>query len=118
MKRFYFLLLRNEYFWSMHAFSRKRKLKRKFSDNHGKKNCRLFYVLAHCPFTKSDSELDYYHQKVKVRVASRVSSRVGKGLKTWYYIKLANSRKYEIKKIPEKLRTNGKTPNGQPKAKF
>ena len=35
-KTFYFLLLGNNYFWSFHAFSKKLKLKRKFSDNHGK----------------------------------------------------------------------------------
>ena len=34
--------------------------------------CRLFYVLAQFIFTTSKTELDYYYQKVNVRVASRV----------------------------------------------
>ena len=30
---------------------------------------RLFYLLAQFPFTLSETELDYYHQKLNVRVA-------------------------------------------------
>ena len=34
---------------------------------------RLFHSLAHFFFTSSETEIDYYHQKVNVRVASRVA---------------------------------------------
>ena len=43
--------------------------------NHGQNICRLFHVLAKFPFTKSESELDYYHQKVNIRFASRAAKR-------------------------------------------
>ena len=37
---------------------------------------RLFHFLAQCFFTTSETDLDYYHQKVSVRVASRVAERL------------------------------------------
>ena len=39
--------------------------------------CRLFHLLEQLPFTTSETELDYYQQRVNVRVASQV----GKWLK-------------------------------------
>ena len=48
--------------------------------------CRLFHVLAQFLFYTSEMELDYYHQKVNVRVILRVSKQQ----------KLGN-----FKKIPE-----------------
>ena len=36
---------------------------------------RLFHVLAQFLFTTSETEIDYYHQKVDVRVISRVTER-------------------------------------------
>ena len=41
-----------------------------------KKNCRLFHVLAPFFFTASQIELDYYRQKVNVRVASQVTEQL------------------------------------------
>ena len=38
--------------------------------------CRLFRVLSQFFFTTSETELDYYHQRVSVRVASRVAERL------------------------------------------
>ena len=35
--------------------------------------CRLFQILAQFPFTKSETELDYYHQKVNARVVSQIA---------------------------------------------
>ena len=37
--------------------------------------CRLFHVLAQFPFTTSETELDYYHQKVTVPVTSQIAER-------------------------------------------
>ena len=44
-----------------------------FLNNLGQKICRLFHFLAQLVFTTSEMELDYYHQKVNVRVASRIA---------------------------------------------
>ena len=44
--------------------------------NHGQHICILFHVLAQFSFTTSESGLDYYHQKMIVRVASRVAERI------------------------------------------
>lgn len=44
--------------------------------NHGKIFAELFHILAQVPFTISESEIDYYYQKVNVRVASRVIDRL------------------------------------------
>ena len=39
------------------------------------KICRLFHILTQFPISRSEAELYYYHQKVNVRVASRVAER-------------------------------------------
>ena len=48
------------------------------SYNLGQNIWRLFHVLAQFLFAAGEMELDYYHKKVSVRVASRVA----KGFKT------------------------------------
>ena len=73
MMNFYFFLLKSDEFWNLHAFSKKQKLKGKFSDNVRQNICRLIYVLVHCLFTKNEVELDHYHQDVNMRSASRVA---------------------------------------------
>ena len=49
----------------------------RFSHNYnlGQNICRFFHVLEQFLFTTSETELDYYQQKVDVRAASRVSER-------------------------------------------
>ena len=75
----------------------------------GQKICRLFHVFAQFLLTTSKTELDFYHQKVDVRVASRVAQ----GLKT------CDLRKFRhFKKIPEMLRFDGEYPGGHPEDKF
>ena len=44
--------------------------------NLGQNICRLFHVLAQFLFTSSQTELDYYHWKVNVRVTSRVAKQL------------------------------------------
>ena len=44
--------------------------------NLGQNICRLFHFLAQFFFTTSETELDYYHQKVSARVTSRVAERL------------------------------------------
>ena len=46
------------------------------SNNLGQNICRLFNFLAQFVFTTSETEVDYYHQKVNVRFASRVAERL------------------------------------------
>ena len=76
--------------------------------NLGPNICRLFHFLARFLFTTSDTELDYYHNKTSVRVASRVSER----------LKPLDLRKFgNFKKIPEMLGFEGEYP-GYPKANF
>ena len=36
----------------------------------------FFHISAQFPFTKSEKELDYYYQKVNIRVTSRVVKRL------------------------------------------
>ena len=55
-------------------------------------------------FTTNETEVDYYHQKVNVRVASRVAERH----KTYNLRKLEN-----FKKIPEMLGFDGEYPVAQ-----
>ena len=109
MRRFHFFLLITDHFQGFKAFLKKYKLKRKFSDNLGPSICRLFQFLEQFFFTTSETGLDYYHQKVSVRVASRVAER----LNTQDLRKLGN-----FKKIPEKLGFDGEYPAFQPKAKL
>ena len=70
---------------------------------------RLFHFSAQLFLTTSETELDYYHQKVSVRVASQVAER----LKTEDLRKFGN-----FQKILEMLGFDGKYPAIQPKAKF
>ena len=65
----------------------------------GQNICRLFHFLAKFVFTTSETELDYYHQKVNGWVAER--------LKT-----------YDLRKIPEMFGFNDEYPAVHPKAKF
>ena len=41
--------------------------------NLGQNIYRLFHLMAQFPFTKNDTELDYYPQKVNARVVSGVA---------------------------------------------
>ena len=56
-----------------------------------------------------EAELNYYYQKVSVWVTSKAAKQI----KNYDLSKLAN-----FKKIPEKLRFDGKYPAGHPKPKF
>ena len=69
-----------DHFWGFRAFSKKQKLKRKFSDNLGQ-NCGLLHSLAQFTSTTSDTELDYYRQKINVD--ERVTKPVAKRHKTF-----------------------------------
>ena len=51
-------------------------VKNSYICNLGQNIRRLFHVLAKFVFTKSETELDYYHQKVSARVAARVAERL------------------------------------------
>ena len=77
--------------------------------NLGQNIWRVSHFLVQVFFTTSETELDYYHQKVSVRVASRIAER----LKTQDLRKLGN-----LKKIPEILGIDGEYPTVQPKSKF
>ena len=79
------------------------------SSNLGQKIWRLFHFLAQFFFTASETELDYYHQKLSVWVASQVSKR----LKALDRRKLGN-----FKKTPEMLQFDEEYPAVQLKAKF
>ena len=83
-------------------------LKRGTSCNLERNIRRLFHFLAQFLYTTSEKELDYYHRKVNVRVASRIVER----LKTYDLKKLGN-----FKKIP-KLGFDGEYPTHHPKDKF
>ena len=77
--------------------------------NLGQNIRRFFHFLARFLFTASDTELDYYHKKKSVRVASRVPER----------LKPSDLRKFgNFQKIPEMLGFEGEYPGGYPKANF
>ena len=76
INRFYFCWKETDHFWSFNAFLNKWKVKEKFSDNLGQNIDRLFNFLGKFVFTTSDTELDYYQQKVSARVSSRVAERL------------------------------------------
>ena len=57
--------------------------------NLGQDIWRYFHVLAQFLFTTSETELQYYHQRVSVQVASRVV----KILKAFDFRKLGNFKK-------------------------
>ena len=65
--------------------------------------------LAQFLFTTSETELDYYHQKVSVRVASRVAER----LETLDLRKLGN-----LKKVFGMIGFDGEYLDGHRRAKF
>ena len=65
---------KNGMFFNLCAFFKKLKLKRKIPDNHIKTICRLFLILVQYLLTKSERELDYYNQKVDIRVAQRIKT--------------------------------------------
>ena len=68
--------------------------------NLGQKFCRLFHVLAQFLCTTSETEEDYYHQKVNVRVASWVVEQPKKDLR-----KFRNFRKIrEMLEFDEEFR--------------
>ena len=73
------------------------------------KHLQTFSLLAQFVHTTSEMELDYHHQKVNVRVASRVSER----LMTQEIRKLRS-----FKKITEMFGFNGEYPAVHPKVKF
>lgn len=62
--------------------------------------CRLFYGEAEHLFPKSEKKLDYYHQKMNVRVASLVAERLT--LRIIGFKKLEN-----FKKVSEMLGFGG-----------
>ena len=84
-------------------------MKQKFSDNLGENIQRLFHFFAQFFFITSAMELDYYHQKVNVRVASGVAKR----LKTYDLSKIGN-----LKKILEMLGFDVEYPAVHPQVKF
>ena len=69
----------------------------------------FFSLLAQFFFPTSETDLDYYHQNVNVRVASPAAEQ----LKTWDPRKLEN-----YKKILEMLESDGEYPGGHPTIKF
>ena len=71
IKRVQFFILKANHFQRFDAISKKEKLKAKFSYNLGQNIFRLFQVLPQFIFTTSETELDYHHQKVRVRVNSQ-----------------------------------------------
>ena len=77
--------------------------------NLGQNILRLFHFLVQFFFTTSETEIDYYYQKVHVQVALRVVKR----LKTYDFRKLGN-----FKKISETLGFDGKYPAVHRKVKF
>ena len=74
--------------------------------NLGQNICRLLHFLAQFAFTTSETELDWYHQKVNTRVASQVVERP----KTQDLRKLGS-----YKKIHEMFGFNGEYPAVHPK---
>ena len=52
------------------------KTKRKIFRQSWTKHLQTFHFLAQFVFTTSETEVDYYHQKVNIRVASQVIERL------------------------------------------
>ena len=84
---------------------------RYFTGNLGQNIWRLFQDLAQFSFTASKTELDCYHQKLYVQVASGWLKT--EWLKTWDLRKLG-----KFKKIPEMLGTDSAYPTDYPEGKF
>ena len=73
--------------------------------NAGQNICRLFHVSTQVLFTGSETELNYYYQKVNIEVASQVAERS----------KAQNMRKLQnFNKISEILGLGGEYPAGLP----
>lgn len=47
-----------------------------FSYNHAKIICKFYHTLVQFPFITSERELDHYHEKLNIRVASLVVERL------------------------------------------
>ena len=60
----------------MHVWTKK--LKGKFTENHGQNICRLFHFLEQIVYTTSETELGYYHQEKTVQVASGVPNDISR----------------------------------------
>ena len=48
----------------------------KWKYNIGQNICKLFYFLAQFAFTTTETDLEYYYQKMNERVAERVAERL------------------------------------------
>ena len=70
--------------------------------NHGQNNYRLFHVLTQCSFNTNELELNCHHQKVNVRVASRVVER----LKTYDPVELCTWTTKNISATTQPMATN------------
>ena len=77
--------------------------------NLGKNICGIFYFLTKFSFTTNKTEIDYYHQRVNIPIASQVAER----LKTLDCKKAGN-----FKKTLEILGIKGKDPTSHPKPIF
>ena len=98
--------------WSFLGFQcifKQVKTKRKIFRQSWTKHLYIFHFSAQFVFTTSETELDYYHQKVNVWVVSRVAKR----LNTYDLRKLGS-----FKKISEMLGYDGEYPAVHRKAKF
>ena len=73
MKRFYFLLPKNFFFFSFHAFLKKYEAQTIFYPASYKIISFLFYFLA---LTTMQSYQDYYHQRLNLQVASGASKQL------------------------------------------
>ena len=61
-------------------------------ESHGKNIFRLFDVLALFPFSKSETELDYFQQTLYIRVSERLKSQdIRKSGKSLKYLELMTS---------------------------
>ena len=73
MKRFYFFSSKNLSFLEFQGIFKKVETKKKiFRQNIW----RLFHFLEEFSFTTNETKLDYYHQRLSVRAASRVAERL------------------------------------------
>ena len=109
MNKFYIFLQKTDHFRSFNAFLNKKNLKGKFSYKLGQNVFKVFQVLAQFLDTKSETELNYYHQKVIVQVASQVVEQPD----TIHFRKLGS-----FNKIFEMLQFDGDYTTTTPKHKF